>query len=107
MDRISLSTPSRRAESAASLIRACVVSARFISWWPVMPLVALTNLTLWPALAHMAAVAEQPISQSSGWAPIARIRSCFDILSLSLVEDRKLTLAAAALTVIGRNAGER
>ena len=58
-----------------SAVRRRARMAPAISWWPMSPLVTLTNLTLYPSLTQRAAVPPAASSQSSGWAPKTMIRA--------------------------------
>ena len=49
--------------------------AAALVWWPASPFVTARNFTWWPRAAQRAAVPPAWMSQSSGWAPKAMIRS--------------------------------
>ena len=56
MSSTSVSIPRISAHRLTSAVRRRARIAPAIWWWPMSPLVTLTNLTLWPSLAHRAAV---------------------------------------------------
>src|SRR4029450_3026201 len=90
LSRTTYSMPRRLADSCASLRR------RMASWpppsdmCPASPLVTATKRTLCPSAAHLAATPAARMSQSSGCAPMAMIRSgvCASALGGTIVVTR-------------------
>src|SRR5262245_38409298 len=64
-----------------------------IVWWPARPLVRLTSLTPWPRAHHFAAVPPALMSESSGWAPMTRIRSRSSVTEPSALADVRVAQA--------------
>ena len=73
--RTSYSTPHTAPEASVSCARRAASGGPEISWCPASPFVTLTKRTTCPRCRYKAATPPALISQSSGWAPITRMRS--------------------------------